>query len=152
MLSDKEKQLIVKLRKNSRVNIKEVANEFNYPVSTMYDLLHKLEEKGIVKYTGKISFEKIGYPVHVFMIIKTTPENRNKLREYLTEKKNINALHTINHRTDFHLECIFSHQREVEEFLEELEEQNILTEINVYTVIETLQSDKFLSETGHFGN
>jgi DNA-binding Lrp family transcriptional regulator len=150
MLNDKEKQLILKLRNNSRANIKEIAKQMNCPISTMYDLLHRLEEKKVITYTSKISFEKMGYPIHMFIIAKTNPENSVQLKEYLLTKKNINSIHTINHRSNFHIECIFSHQREVEDFLEELEAENVLTQLSVYTVIETINSEKFLTEPEHF--
>ena len=150
MLSDKEKQLIVNLRKNSRVNIKRVAKECHYPTSTMYGLLHRLEGKNILSYEGKVSFEDIGYPLQVFIIAKTTSEKRNELKNYLVENKNVNSLHIINHRSDFHLECIFSHQREAEEFLENMKEKNTLTEIKIYTVIENIHSDRFLTKMEHF--
>jgi len=152
MLNDKEKQLLMQLRKNSRVNINDVAKKFNHATSTMYDMLHRLEYKNIITHTSKVAFDKIGYPIKVFIIVKTTLNNKDKLKEYLQNKSNVNSLDIINHRSNFHMECIFRTQIEVEEFLEELEERHTLSEINVYTVIETIHTEKFLTKEEHFTN
>jgi DNA-binding Lrp family transcriptional regulator len=152
MLNDKEKQLLMQLRKNSRVNINDVAKKFNHATSTMYDMLHRLEYKNIIAHTSKVAFEKIGYPIKVFIIIKTSLTHKDKLRAYLQTKPQINSLHTINHSSSFHMECIFRNQIEVEEFLEDLEDRNALSEINVYNVLETIYTEKFLTEKEHFTN
>jgi DNA-binding Lrp family transcriptional regulator len=152
MIGDKEKQLLIKLRKNSRANVNDIAKELKYATSTMYDMLHRLEAKNIITHTSKVAFEKIGYPIKVFIIIKTSLIHKDKLKEYLQNKPNINSLHIINHRSNFHIECIFRNQIEVEEFLEELEDRHALSEINVYTVLETIHTERFLTEKEHFTN
>lgn len=140
----------MKMRQNSRTNINDVAKQLNYATSTMYDILHRLEDKKIIEYKSKISFEKIGFPIKTLIIVKTTTAYKDKLREYLQKTPYINNLHIINHKSNFHMECIFRNQRELEEFLEELEENNTLSEIHVYNVLETIYSEKFLTEEEHF--
>jgi len=143
MIGYKEKQLLMKLRQNSRININEVAKQLNYATSTMYDMLHRLEEKHIVEHKSRVAFEKIGFPILTFIILKTTTAHRDRLKEYLQKIPYINSLYIINHRSNFRLECIFRNQRE-------LEEKNTLSEINVYTVLETIHTEKFLTEKEHF--
>jgi DNA-binding Lrp family transcriptional regulator len=150
MLNDKEKQLILKLRQNSRVNINDVAKQLNYATSTMYDLLHRLEEKKIVTHISRVAFERIGFPIKTYLIVKTTPIHRDQLKKYLQEKACINSLCTVNHQSSFHVECIFRNQKDLEEFLEELEERHTLAEIHVYNVLEMIHVERFLTEAEHF--
>jgi DNA-binding Lrp family transcriptional regulator len=134
------------------VNINEVAKQLKYATSTMYDMLHRLENKQIIEHTSRVAFEKIGYPIRIFVIVKTSTTNRDKLKTYLQQKPSVNSLYTINHRSNFHIECIFRNQSEVEEFLEELEERHPLSEIHVYNVLESIHSERFLTEKEHFTN
>ena len=145
-MNDKERHLIVALRRNSRANIKEIAQTLNCPVSTLYDTLHKLEKKNIVEYTAKIDYGKIGYPIQAIIILKTTQEFTDKLYSYLKLRKELNTIYRINNRTSYCVEAICKTQQELNELLEEIEENNTLTQINVYAIIETLQKEKHLTE------
>jgi len=150
MISEREKKIIVELRNDSRQDITKLAKKYGFPKSTMYDLLHRLEERKILIHASKVDFEKLGFPIQIFMIIKTTLQHKESMRRFLTGKKNINSIYTVNQGTNFLFEGIFRNQKEVEEFLEELEEKNPLTQINVFNVIEKICSEKFLTEEEHF--
>lgn len=150
MLTDKERKLVIELRKNGRQDITKLAAKYNYPKSTLYDMLHRLEQKGILEHTSKIDFEKIGFPIQIFIVAKTTTQNKESMKKYLMGKKNVNSIYTVNQGSNFHFEGVFRNQREVEDFLEELEDSNPLTQINVYNVIERITSEKFLTEEEHF--
>jgi len=150
MIGEKEKKIIVELRKDSRQDITKLAKKHDYPKSTMYDILHKLEDQGILVHTSKVDFEKLGFPIQIFMVIKTTSAHKELMKKFLMEKKNVNSIYTVNQGSNFHFESIFRNQKEVEDFLEELEEKNPLTQINVFNVIEKVCTEKFLTEEEHF--
>lgn len=150
MLNNKEKKLITALRKQDTQNIMNVAKNHEIPKSTLYDMIHKLQRTEVIKQITKISFEKIGFPIKVFFIIRTELQSRDKLRYFLTTQKNVNNIHLINNKSSFHIECIFRNQRDVENFLEELEEQTPLAQLSVYNLLETIQEEKFLTEETHF--
>jgi len=150
MITSKEMKLIVELRKNGRENITDLAKKHDFPKSTMYDLLHRMEKEGIIEHRSIVDFQKLGFPLQVFFVVKTTTQHKEKLKKYLTEKKNINSIYTVNHGFNFHFMGVFRNQKDVEDFLEELENDYPLTQINVYTVIETIATEKFLSEEEHF--
>lgn len=144
MLSDMEKRLILALRLNSRVNIKKIAINLNCPSSTLYDTLHKLERENIIKYTIKIDYSKIGYMIQAIIILKTTSKYANKLYLYLNNKKELNNMYCVNNKTTYCIEIICKTYQELDKFLEDIEEKNILSQINVYTIIETLHKEKYL--------
>jgi len=150
MLSDKEKKLIIGLRKNGRQKINLLAKQHNCPTSTMAALLHRLEEKGILEHKSNISFEKLGYPVRMFISVKTSMENRNKLRQYLADSRHVNSLHVVNSGYDYHFESIFRNQKHAQDFLDDLETKNEIFKKEVHYVIDTIHSERFLTEEGHF--
>ncbi len=150
MLTDKERQLIIALRRSEVDNVHQVAKKSNTPKSTLYDLLHRLEEKEIIKTHVAIAFEKIGYPLRIFFIAKTSAVQKELLKKYLLNQKNINTIHTVNRGNNFHFEALFRNQKEVEEFLEQLEEHNALEQLSAYNVLETLQHEQFLTAEEHF--
>jgi DNA-binding Lrp family transcriptional regulator len=150
MVKEKEKHLIINLRKNGRQKIKTIAQKHNYPTSTMTDVLHKMEEKGILKHKTNIQFEKIGYPIKILIAIKTGIPYRNQLRTYLKNNKNVNTLHMINTGYDYHCEAIFKNQKEVQEFTEKLRQENQIKEMKIFYIIETITHEKFLTEEEHF--
>jgi Lrp/AsnC family leucine-responsive transcriptional regulator len=145
MLSDKEKYLITALRQNSRTNIKELAKKISCPISTLYDIMHKLEKKKIIEYIAKLDYNKIGYHIQTIILLKTTTEETDKLRSYLNAKPELNTIYCINNKTSYFVEAICQTQHELNELLEEIEENNTLTQINVYTIIETIQKEKHLT-------
>jgi Lrp/AsnC family leucine-responsive transcriptional regulator len=148
MINDTEKNVIAHIRKSK--NLLELSRKTEYPKSTLYDTMHRLESRGVIKHTNKIAFDKIGYPIQMFINVKTLPAHKLTLRKYLGEQKNINNLYVVNSPTNFHFEAIFKDQKEVEEFLEILENQTPLAEMNVFSVLETVHSEKFLTEFEHF--
>ena len=142
MINYTEKNVIVHMRRSK--NLLELSRKIEYPKSTLYDALHRLESKGIIRHANKIAFEKIGYPIKIFINMKTLPKNKQDIRNYLENQKNINSLFVVNDPANFHFEAIFKNQKEVGEFLEELETQMPLKEITVFNVLETIHSEKFL--------
>ena len=86
----------------------------------------------------------------MFIALKTEIENRNQLRNYLEENKNINTLHIINGGFDFHAETVFKNQKQAQDFLDDLQIKNNITEINTYNIIDTVHSEKFLTKEEHF--
>lgn len=144
-MNDREKHLITALRRNSRANIKELAEKLGFPTSTLYNLLHKLEDKNVVEYTAKLDYAQLGYPIQALIILKTVPEHTEKLRTYLISRTEINTIYRINNKSSYCIEAVCKTQHELNELLEEIESNNTLTQINVYTIIETVQKEKHLT-------
>ncbi len=150
MLNSKEKKLITALRRQDTQNIMGVAKNQEIPKSTLYDIMHKLQRTEVIRQITKISFEKIGFPIKVFFIIRTDVQGKEKLKQFLTSHKNVNNIHLINNSASFHIECIFRNQKSAEDFLELLEEQVPLTQLSVYNLLETIQEERFLTHEEHF--
>ncbi|GEM_PF-3539297 len=151
-MNDKEKQLILKLRKNSREKIKNIASGMGYPTSSMYDTLHKLEQKGIIEHRSRVMFEKIGYPIRMIILLKTSHDGRKKVQEYLLQSKNINTIYRISPGLDFYLEAIFKNHIDTQEFLEEIGAITEITNANIHNVLDIPAYERFLTQEEHFQN
>lgn len=150
MLNTKEKKLIIALRKQDTQTIMDVSKSHEIPKSTLYDIMHRLQKTEVIKQVTKISFDKIGFPIKIFFIIRTDTQSKERLKQFLISNKNVNNIHMINNSTSFHIECIFRNQKSAEEFLELLEQQVPLIQLSAYNLLETLQEERFLTREEHF--
>jgi len=149
-MNDKEKYLIQRLRINGRENINDIAKERKYPVSSVYDTLHKLEEKGIIEYRTRILFEKTGFPVKMIISLKTTKDGRKRVQEFLLKSKNTNTIYRISPGPDYYFEAVFKNYKDAQEFLDEISTINEITDANIHNILDVLAYEKFLTSEEHF--
>jgi DNA-binding Lrp family transcriptional regulator len=98
-----------------------------------------------MKHTTLIDFTKLGYNSRANIMLSTAKEDRDKLRSYLKEHSSINSLYKVNNGYDFMAEGIFENVKELEDFIEELEEKFNLQEKKVFFIIEDVKRENFLS-------
>jgi len=81
-------------------------------------------------------------------------EDRNTVREFLTKHSSVNSAFKINNGYDFSVEAIFRNIREVEDFIELLEEKFSIKSKQVFYIIDDLKKEEFLSNPAiiSFGN
>jgi len=72
-------------------------------------------------------------------------EDRDRLTELLRNSQNVNSLLRINSGWDLMAEVIFPNYKEIEDFLEAIEEKVTLKDKKVIYVIEELKREEFLS-------
>jgi DNA-binding Lrp family transcriptional regulator len=133
------------LRQNARETLTMISRKTGIPISTLYDKLRQQEKSLIVKHTTLIDFTKLGYNSRANIMLSTKKEDRDKLRSYLKEHSSINSLFKVNNGYDFMAEGIFENVKELEDFIEELEEKFSLLDKKVFFVIEDVKRENFLS-------
>ena len=106
-MDEKYKLLIKELRKDGRKKLTEVAKVTKIPVSTLFDMMHRLETKGLVGHKMLVNFEKIGFTMRTMIALKVDYDERKKLQEFLSKHKYINNLYEINDGYDYLVEGIF---------------------------------------------
>lgn len=146
----KERKLISSLRKNGREKIKRIAEDNNFPVSTMFDTLKRLEDMGIVDHRTHVDFEKLGFPIRQFHAVKSSLSSRDKLAKFLAKVPNVNSISVINSGYDYLFETIFRNQKEAQEFEDALQKKFLIQEKNTFNIIDSIHKEKFLSEENHF--
>ncbi|USN45827.1 MAG: Lrp/AsnC family transcriptional regulator [Candidatus Woesearchaeota archaeon] len=149
-LDEKERLLIKSLRENGRLQVNAVAKAYGFPISTMAAVFHRLQRDGILKHGAFVNFQALGYPIRKVALIKTRRDCRDRMRDYLKQADQVNTLHEINSGFDFMIETVFANNKEGHEFLERLAQEQVVLEMNVHDVIDTVHQERFLSEDRHF--
>lgn len=143
MLSKKDTDVICRLRSNSRLKLTELSRELDIPVTTLYSKLKNYEKKVIKKHTSLLDFPRLGYK-SIFLVLKAR-EKRRELQEFLEREENINTLLRTNYDSDFLVEGIFRNEKEVTDFMEELQDNFIDLRIEMLNVVEEIKKEGFLS-------
>jgi len=150
MIDKKEIVILANLRNNARETLTKMSRKTSIPVSTIFEKL-KMYETGIIKkYTSLIDFTKLGYNTRATILVKTSKEYREPLREHLLLNKSLNSVYKINNGYDFMLEGIFREIKDVELFLEKLENDFGVTEKYVYYIVDEIKKEDFLSSPEYF--
>ncbi|MFH1917396.1 MAG: Lrp/AsnC family transcriptional regulator [Nanoarchaeota archaeon] len=145
MIDEKDSQFITYLRNNARINLTTVSRKTSIPISTLYDRL-KIGEKGIItRHTSLLDFAKLGYGCHAQVILKVDRDCREKLKDYLLKMECVNSLAKINNGFDFLAEIIFANIKELEEFLEDLDNRFKVLTRQVYYIIEEITREHFMT-------
>lgn len=149
-MEPKKMKLISELRKNSRQKLTDISTKSNIPISTLFDMMNNLEKEGIIEHKSLVNFEKIGYPFQVIFAIKTSKEERGHLKQYLAGHSRVNNIFQINSEYDYLIDAIFKNQKEIQDFIDELEAKNTILKKTIFSVIDTIQRESFLTKEDHF--
>ncbi|HLC85723.1 MAG TPA: Lrp/AsnC family transcriptional regulator [Candidatus Nanoarchaeia archaeon] len=149
MLDKKELIILAKLRENSRESLTRMSRKISIPVSTIYEKLKNYEKTVIKKHTSLLDFNKLGFGTRATIILKSKKENRENLKQFLLENKYVNSFYKINNGYDFMIETVFRELKEVENFVEELENNYGVEEKLVYYIVEELKKEAFLSNADY---
>ncbi len=142
----KDLLFLTHLRKNARETLTNISKKTDIPISTLYDKL-KIHEKGLIKkHTTLIDFSKLGYNCRATITLKVDKENRNAMRESLLKSEHINSVFKINNGYDFMVECIFKNLKELEDFLDNLEDKYNIIEKQTYYIIEEIKREGFMTD------
>ena len=134
------------LRQNARHTLTRISRETKIPITTLYEKLKKHEKEIILKHTTLLDFSKLGYLCRANLLLRADRENRDKLGSYLKAHPVVNNLYKINNGYDFMAESVFENIKELEDFLESLDDKFSLEEKKVFYIIEDIRREGFLSK------
>jgi len=145
MIKKRDLKILTHLRVNARQKLTDISKNTGIPVSTIFDRIRHNENSVIKKHTSLLDFSKLGYQTRVNILLKTKKEQREKLNGFLSNHSSINSAFKINQDFDFLIDCVFSNMKELEYFLEDLEEKFNIEKKQVHHVIEDIKLESFLS-------
>ncbi len=145
---NKEILVLSCLRENARMKLTTLSKKTGIPVSTIFDQMNEPTSL-MTKYTTLIDFGRLGFNTRAQIIIKLAKEQREQFKEFILEHKSINSAYRINNGYDYLLEGIFRNLKELEEFLETMEEHYPLKMKQVYYIIDDLKREEFLSDPSY---
>lgn len=141
----KDLLLISNLRNNARETLTNMSKKIKMPISTIFDRL-RTHQKGIIeKHTTLINFGELGFSTRATITVKVGKKQRDDLRKHLETHLNVNSVYKINNGYDFLVEVVFKGLKEMEEFIESLEEDYRI-KTQVYYIIEDIKRESFLTE------
>lgn len=145
----KEEILLTYLRKDGRMPLTQMSKESGVAISTLHDRLRKTA--CIMKVTALLNFTRLGYFTKAHIFLKAHKLYRDQLFSYLMEHYHVNNLYKINNGYDFLLECVFKDLRDLEDFLQELDDKFKVTAPIVHYIISDLKREGFYSDTKRLG-
>lgn len=148
-LNRKYVDLLMQLRKDGRQSLTDISKKIHMPVSTIFDRLKQNKHKFIKRFTCLLDFSKVGFNCRAQMVFRIRKDQRNEMQEHLMKHPNVNSVYKINNGYDFLVETIFRDLKEIDEFVENLDERFKLHEKNVYYIIEDLAREKFMTDPIH---
>jgi DNA-binding Lrp family transcriptional regulator len=141
-----EKALLTHLRYNARETLTSISRKTRIPISTLYDKLKAYETTTILKHATLIDFAKLGYNCRANIFLRTGRDVRERLCKYLKSHPSINNLFKVNNGFDFLAEGVFESVRQMEDFLEELEQEFLLEDKKAHYIIEDIKREGFLAK------
>ncbi len=146
MLAKKDLMILARLRQNARESLTTMSRKTQLPISTIHDRMRSYQEDVVKKHTSLIDFSKIGYHTRANIAVKVERSRKEELKEYLKRNLNTNTVYKINNGYDFLIEGIFRHVKDLEEFLELLEEKFAVKDKTVYYIIDDIKREEFLND------
>ena len=142
MLNKKELLLMAYLRQNARETLTRLSRKTSVPISTIYDKLKQYENDIIKKHTSLLDFNRLGYTTRATIMLKVDKEIKKELRDFLINSRSINSIFGY----DFLLEGIFREIKELEDFIERMEEKFKIKNKQVYYIIEDIKREGFMAD------
>jgi DNA-binding Lrp family transcriptional regulator len=144
-------EIIAHLRNDARKSLTAISKETKIPVSTIFDRIKNKSKNIITKNTCLMDFSKVGMNTRAQIALKTIPKERKELREYLDKHKHVNSLYKINNGYDYLVDVVFANLKELEEFLEFLEDEFRIRTKHVFYVIEEIRREEFMNDPNTVG-
>ena len=145
MLNQKDLLLLINLRQNARETLTRLSRKTNIPISTIYDKLKLFYGDIIKKHTSILDFARLGYNARVNIMLRVDKEQREQIKDFLARKDCINSVFKINNGYDFLAEGIFKDIREVEDFLETLDDKFKIKSKQIYYVVDEIKREGFMT-------
>ena len=110
-LDDKGTQILELLIEDARASTKSIADRLNIPRVTVHDRIKRLQERGVIdKFTVKVSHEKLGLPLHGFLLANWSGdkarEDRRSVAKEICKLPFIVGCHIITGQWDFIIEVV----------------------------------------------
>ncbi len=145
-LKGKELLLLSHFRRNARESLTMISRRTRVPVSTIFDKLKHYEEGIIRRHTTLIDFSRLGYLTRANVLLKVAVEHREHVKQHLLKHEHVNSLFKVNNGYDFLAEMVFRHIKDLEDFLEALEQKYKVLEKNVFYIIEDICREEFMAK------
>jgi len=141
----KDQKIIACLRQNARMPLTIMSRKIRVPVSTIFDRLKMNENEVVQKHTCLLDFPKLGYFARANIALKVERDDKEILKEHLVKHHSINSVYKINNGFDFMVEGVFKQVKDMEDFLDSLEQRFKIVDKKSFFIIDDLKRESFMS-------
>jgi len=145
-MNQKDLKIISYLRQDARMPLTTMSKKTSIPVSTIFDRLRVNEQNLIIKHTSLLDFTKLGYFTRANINFKVAREDKEALKEYLMKHQSINSVYKINNGYDYMVEGIFRQIKDMEEFIDQIENKFKIEDSKSFFIIEDLKRESFMAD------
>lgn len=143
MFKKKDLVLTAHLRQDARISLTRLSRKTGMPVSTIFDRLKANDV--VLKKTALIDFTRIGYSARATILLRVKKDEKDNLRTFLMKSFNVNSLYKVNNGFDFMMECVFKDVRELEEYIDQIDERFSIKAKEIHYIIDDIKREDFLS-------
>lgn len=144
-MNQKDLKIIAQLRQDARMPLTKMSKNIHIPISTIFDRLKVNEKEIIIKHTSLLDFTKLGYNTRANITLKVDRDDKKALKEHLMKHQQVNSVYKINNGFDFMVEGIFHQIKDMEDFMESLEQKFKILDKKSFFIIEDLKREMFMS-------
>jgi len=144
-MKHKDLLLISNLRANARATLTKISKDTRIPVSTIFDRLKMHERTIIKKHTAIVDFARLGFSTRATFTLKVAKQDKLRIKEHLLKHQNVNSIYKINNGFDYLIEGVFKNIKEMEEFIENMEEEFKIKSKQVFYIVEDIKREDFLA-------
>ena len=142
-MNNKHFPLLEHLRKNSREKLTTISKKTSIPISTLFDQLKEIQGSLISKSTVLLNYDNLGYHTRAQVFIKVDNEDKEKLRKHLLCNNCINSIFKINNGWNFIIETVHKNVKDLDTFLEKLQDEYKITDKQIHYLIEEVKREGF---------
>ena len=143
MFKKKDLVLTAHLRQDARISLTRLSRKTGMPVSTIFDRLKANDV--VLKKTALIDFTRIGYSARATILLRVKKDEKDNLRTFLMKSFNVNSLYKVNNGFDFMMEGVFKDVRELEEYIDQIDERFSIKAKEIHYIIDDIKREDFLS-------
>ncbi len=113
-------EILTILRNEGRIPFRQLAKRVNLSPSAVVERVHRMEEEGIIKgYRAEIEFEKLGFPLHVFIRLNRKT-NEIGIPKKITAMPEVRNFWIVAGDHDFLIEVTAQDKEHLEDIIETL--------------------------------
>ena len=145
-MNKKDFQIIQHLRKNARMSLTTMSKKTGIPVSTIFKRLKASENTIINKHATLLNFSTLGYNTIAMIKLKVDREDKEALAKHLKFNQCVNNAYKINNGFDYLVQGVFKQIKDMEEFLETLEQKFKIQDKQTFFIIDHIKREEFMSD------
>jgi DNA-binding Lrp family transcriptional regulator len=138
-------QILAHLRQDARMPLTKMSRSTQIPVSTIFDRMKVHESSVIKKHTSLLNFAALGYNTRANIAFRVDRDDKEALKDYLMKHESVNSVYRINNGYDFMVEGIFEQIKDMEDFIDIVENKFKIQDKKSFFIIEDLKKESFMS-------